>query len=175
MVNPVAGDAIAPRCAVVIRTGKKPCVVERNSKMEEASGVMELLLMPMPCERIFPEQKKIHIPMLHNVFFFIEKKFNLSVKEQLTVSRGWQNNTLKVTKNRLIVRRRKNIFQQIACDGNHVICSEILLYYYYFFACAGLSVGLQLINVSSCSNVGSGNKQVVKCSIHHKAFNFSPL
>ena len=39
MVSPVAGETIASRCAVVIRGGKKPLVIELASNTAEASGV----------------------------------------------------------------------------------------------------------------------------------------
>ena len=42
----MAADVIASRCAVVILGGRNPADVDLNSKIEEASGVMEVLLIP---------------------------------------------------------------------------------------------------------------------------------
>ena len=46
MNKPVAGEDITFRCAVVILGGRKPPEDDRNSRMEDASGVMEVLLIP---------------------------------------------------------------------------------------------------------------------------------
>ena len=44
MVRPMAGEVIAVRCAVVIRGGRNPFVVEATSKRADAAGVEA----PMP-------------------------------------------------------------------------------------------------------------------------------
>jgi hypothetical protein len=46
ITSPVAGVVIASLCAVVILGGRKPADVDLNSKIEEASGVIEVVLIP---------------------------------------------------------------------------------------------------------------------------------
>ena len=53
----MAGEVIASRSVVVIRGGRKPSVVERNSKIEEAFGVMDVVLIPTCANKLLKEIK----------------------------------------------------------------------------------------------------------------------
>ena len=48
--NPVAGVPIASRSVVVNRGGKNPRRVDLSSKIDDPSGVIDISLIPTPCE-----------------------------------------------------------------------------------------------------------------------------
>ena len=52
MISPVAGEMIASRSAFVILGGRKPALDDLNSKIDEGSGVIVVLLIPTPCPMV---------------------------------------------------------------------------------------------------------------------------
>ena len=58
-MSPVAGDVIASRCVVVILGKRNPNVVDLSSKIDDASGVIEELLIPTCADKLLPAVMQI--------------------------------------------------------------------------------------------------------------------
>jgi hypothetical protein len=59
-ISPVAGEAMAVFCALVMRGGKNPLVTELTSKMAQLFGAapLELIATPMFCENTLAASAK---------------------------------------------------------------------------------------------------------------------
>ena len=99
IIRPVAGELIASRSVVVILGGRKPALDDLSSKMDDGSGVIEVLLIPTCAATGFMQIKLMAIESASfhlQILIMAEHKVSPVIKDLLVfINQGFKKLSYK--------------------------------------------------------------------------------